>query len=143
MKATFVEAISDAAIDTLTAHFAAVPSPFSLIVFQQLGNAARRVSPEATAFYHRGAMYEWFVQGAWENPADDERNIQWARTVAAAMAPFTTGRGYVNHLEPEAVEGVEPIRAAYGPNYNRLVALKTRYDPTNLFRLNPNITPTV
>jgi FAD/FMN-containing dehydrogenase len=49
----------------------------------------------------------------------------------------------VNHLGPEAVEGLEPIRAAYGPNYDRLVALKNRYDPTNLFRLNPNIKPTV
>jgi FAD/FMN-containing dehydrogenase len=143
VKAAFVEAISDAAIDTLVAHFAAVPSPFSLIAFQQLGNAARRVAPEATAFHHRGAMYEWFVQAAWPEPADDERNIHWARAVAGTMLPFTTGRGYVNHLGPEAVEGPEPIRAAYGSNYDRLVALKNRYDPTNLFRLNPNIKPTM
>jgi FAD/FMN-containing dehydrogenase len=143
VKAAFVEAISDGAIDTLVAHFAAVPSPFSLLAFQQLGNAARRVPPGATAFYHRGAMYEWFVQAAWPDPADDDGNIRWAREVAGAMRPFTTGRGYVNHLGPKAVEGLEPIRAAYGPNYDRLVALKNRYDPTNLFRLNPNIKPTV
>jgi FAD/FMN-containing dehydrogenase len=143
VKAAFVEAISDAAIETLVSHFAAVPSPFSLLAFQQLGNAARRVPPGATAFYHRGAMYEWFVQAAWPDPADDDGNIRWAREVAGAMRPFTTGRGYVNHLGPEAVEGLEPIRAAYGPNYDRLVALKNRYDPTNLFRLNPNIKPTV
>jgi FAD/FMN-containing dehydrogenase len=143
VKAAFVEAISDGAIDTLVSHFAAVPSPFSLLAFQQLGNAARRVPPEATAFYHRGAMYEWFVQAAWSDPADDDGNIRWARAVAGAMLQFTTGRGYVNHLGPEAVEGLEPIRAAYGPNYDRLVALKNRYDPTNLFRLNPNIKPTV
>jgi FAD/FMN-containing dehydrogenase len=143
VKAAFVEAISDGAIDTLVAHFAAVPSPFSLIAFQQLGNAARRVPPEATAFYHRGAMYEWFVQAAWPDPTDDDGNIRWARAVAGAMRPFTTRRGYVNHLGPEAVERMGPIRAAYGPNYDRLVALKNRYDPTNLFRLNPNIKPTL
>jgi FAD/FMN-containing dehydrogenase len=143
VKAAFVEAISEATIDTLVAHFAAVPSPFSLMAFQQLGNAPRRVLPEATAFYHRQAQYEWFVQAAWPDPADDAVNIRWAREVAAAMAPFTTGRGYVNHLGPEAVEGTGPIRAAYGPNYERLVALKNTYDPTNLFRLNPNIQPTV
>jgi FAD/FMN-containing dehydrogenase len=83
------------------------------------------------------------VQAAWSDPADDDGNIRWARAVAGAMLQFTTGRGYVNHLGPEAVEGLEPIRAAYGPNYDRLVALKNRYDPTNLFRLNPNIKPTV
>jgi FAD/FMN-containing dehydrogenase len=143
VKAAFVEAISDVAIETLVGHFAAVPSPFSLIAFQQLGNAARRVSPGATAFYHRGAMYEWFAQAAWPDPADDARNIRWARAVAEAMLPLTTGRGYVNHLGPEAVEGMEPIRAAYGPSYDRLVALKNRYDPTNLFRLNPNLKPTI
>jgi FAD/FMN-containing dehydrogenase len=141
IKASFVHDISDAAIDTLVAHFASVPSPFSLVAFQQLGNAARQVNPAATALYHRAAQYEWVVQSAWDHPAEDAVNIRWARALGQAMQSLTTGRGYVNHLGAE--EGAVPIGAAYGPNYERLVALKNTYDPTNLFRLNPNITPTV
>jgi hypothetical protein len=142
IKANFVTDISDAAIDTLVEHFATIPSPFALIAFQQLGNAACRVPPEATAFYNRAARYEWFGQSAWDDPADTEVNVQWARTLGEAMQPCTTGRGYVNHLGPEAIEGMASIRAAYGPNYDRLVALKNTYDPTNLWRLNANIKPT-
>jgi FAD/FMN-containing dehydrogenase len=143
IKAGFVDDISDAAIDMLIAAFATVPSPYSHITFQQLGNAARRVHPDATAFGHRQAQYEWFAQSAWSDPTADTVNIHWTRALAQTMQPFTSGRGYVNHLGPEALEGTESIRAAYGPNYDRLVALKNRYDPTNLFRLNPNIKPTV
>jgi hypothetical protein len=141
IKANFVTEISDAAIATLVEHFAAMPSPFSLIAFQQLGSAAGRVHSEATAFYHRAARYEWFGQSAWDSAADTEVNVQWARALGEAMQPFTTGRGYVNHLGPAATEGMANIRAAYGPNYDRLVGLKNTYDPTNLFRLNANIPP--
>ena len=143
IKANFVSAISDAAIDLLVEHFATVPSPFSLIAFQQLGNAVCRVRSAATAFFHRDARYEWFVQSAWEDPTANEVNIKWARALAEAMEPFTTGHGYVNHLGPEATEGSARLRSAYGPPYERLVALKNQYDPTNLFRLNANIKPTV
>lgn len=138
-----MSAISDAAIDLLVEHFSTMPSPFSLIAFQQLGGAVGRVSSEATAFYHREARYEWFVQSAWEDAAANDANIEWARAVAEAMEPFTTGQGYVNHLGPEAMEGAARLRLAYGLHYERLVALKNQYDPTNLFRLNANIKPTV
>ncbi len=143
IKANFVTDISDAAIDLLVEHFATVPSPFSLIAFQQLGGAVGRVGSKATAFYHREARYEWFVQSAWEDPGENAANIQWTRALAEAMEPCTTGRGYVNHLGPEAMEGAASLRSAYGPHYESLVALKNQYDPTNLFRLNANITPTV
>ena len=80
----------------------------------------------------------------WLDPAEDAANIRWAREVAEAMRPFTTGSDYVNHIGLEAEEGMDRIKAAFGANYDRLVALKkNKYDPTNLLRHNQNIRPTV
>jgi FAD/FMN-containing dehydrogenase len=143
IKSSFMEHISDDAIDTLIEHFATVPSPLTQVFFQRLGNAANRVRPEATAFSHRAALCELGCLSVWRDPAADDVNIRWTRAVAEAMRPFTTGRDYVNQMGQEADEGAERIRAAYGATYDRLVALKNTYDPTNLFRLNPNIKPTV
>jgi len=135
--------MSDDAIDTLIEHFATVPSPLTQVFFQRLGNAANRVHPEATAFSHREALCEFGCLSVWRDPAADAVNIRWMRAVAEAMQPFTPGRAYVNQMGHEADEGAERIRAAYGATYDRLVTLKNQYDPTNLFRLNPNIKPTV
>ena len=77
------------------------------------------------------------------DPAADDVNIRWTRELAEVMRPFTTGRDYVNQIGIEADEGAERIKAAYGENYERLVALKNKYDPTNLFRHNQNIKPTM
>ncbi len=142
IKSSFMTDISDAAIDTLVTHFMTVPSPLTIVVFQQLGNAANRARADATAFSHREARYELLLQSIWLDPTDAARNVQWTRTLAETMHPFTTGRPYVNQMGIEAEEGAERIKAAYGPNYERLVALKNTYDPTNLFRHNQNIKPT-
>jgi len=83
------------------------------------------------------------LRRCWLEPADDAANILWARQVAEAMRPFTSGSDYVNHIGLEAEEGTDRIKAAFGANYDRLVVLKNRYDPTNLFRHNQNIKPTV
>jgi FAD/FMN-containing dehydrogenase len=77
------------------------------------------------------------------DPADAARNIPWTRTLAETMHRFTTGRASINTLGLEAEEGADRIKAAYGPHYERLVALRNPYDPTNLFRHNQNIKPTV
>ena len=76
-------------------------------------------------------------------PAADDVNIQWARELSEVMRPFTTGSDYVNQIGLETEEGSERIKAAFGVNYDRLVTLKNKYDPTNLFRHNQNIKPTV
>jgi len=77
----------------------------------------------------------------WSKPAEDERTIGWVRRLWEALRPFSSGGLYVNYQMGD--EGEDRIRAAYGPEkYERLVALKNKYDPTNLFRLNQNITPT-
>ena len=87
-------------------------------------------------------MCEWNCRATWLDPAEDSRNVAWARELAEAMLPHSTGGEYVNHLGLEADEGSGRIKAAYGANYRRLVALKNKYDPTNLFRHNQNIKPT-
>jgi FAD/FMN-containing dehydrogenase len=142
-KSNFTRNISDEAIATLVERFATAPSPLSMVYFQQLGNAANRVGATETAFSHRNALCEWGCDAVWLDPAEDVANIRWAREVAEAMLPFTSGSDYVNHIGLEAEEGSDRIKAAFGANYDRLVALKNTYDPTNLFRHNQNIRPTV
>jgi FAD/FMN-containing dehydrogenase len=143
IKSSMMQRISDSAIDTLIKRFATVPSPLSLLAFQQLGNAANRVSATATAFSHRDALCEWACISSWLDPAADDVNIQWARELSETMRPFTTGSDYINQIGLETEEGSERIKAAFGVNYDRLVAVKNKYDPTNLFRHNQNVRPTV
>ncbi len=136
-KAQFLPELSEQAVDALVESFAGVPSPLSVVVLQQLGGAVARVAPDATAFVHRNAAYDCFPIAIWEDPADDERNIRWARELYAAMQPYSSGV-YVNNLGDE---GEERVRSAYGANYARLQRVKARYDPTNFFRLNQNVAP--
>jgi hypothetical protein len=143
VKTNMMQAISDDAIDAMIERFATIPSPHSLVFFQQLGNAANRVDATATAFSHRGALCEWGCQSSWLDSAADDVNIRWTRELAETMRPFTTGSDYVNQIGLETEEGSERIKAAFGANYDRLVGLKNKYDPTNLFRHNQNIRPTV
>jgi FAD/FMN-containing dehydrogenase len=138
-KSHYLAAISDDLIDTMIACFAKVPSPLSALGFEQFGGAVSRVFAQETAFRHRDAVYDVAILGEWQDPADTERNVQWVREVWAATRPFSTGGVYVNFL---GEEGEDQVKAAYGSHYQRLVALKRKYDPTNLFRLNQNITPT-
>jgi hypothetical protein len=142
-KSNFVRSISDEAIATLIEQFAKAPSKLSIVYFQQLGNAVGRIGPGETAFSHRDALCELGCDAVWLDPAEDTLNISWARQVAKAMRPFTSGSDYVNHIGLESEEGRDRIKAAFGANYDRLVSLKNRYDPTNLFRHNQNIKPTV
>lgn len=143
IKSSFMRSISDEAIDTLIDRFATVPSPLTLTFFQQLGNAANRVGAQETAFSHRDALCEWGCLSSWLDPTADGANIRWTRELAEVMQPFSSGGAYITQMGVEAEEGAERIKAAYGPNYDRLVALKNKYDPTNLFRHNQNIRPTV
>jgi FAD/FMN-containing dehydrogenase len=141
-KSHFLKEISDEAIDTLIAHFVKVPSPRTAIMFQQFGGAVSRVREDATAFGHRkDGEYDFIIMSLWQNFSDDNANISWTRALWDAMEPFSAGGVYVNNLGDDEPEG--RVRAAYGTNYDRLVALKNKYDPTNLFRLNQNIKPTI
>jgi len=142
-KSSFLKEISDGAIDTMVAYCGRRPTPICHgIIEHQLGGAVRRADREATAFAHRDVEYSFMSLGVCADPGDAEICVRWAREFWAAMQPYSTGGVYVNYLGREADEGPERIKAAYGPEkYARLVALKNKYDPTNLFRLNQNIKP--
>ena len=115
------------------------PSPMSRIFIEHLGGAMGRVPPDATAFVHRAARFDLIVVAGGFPVDATERNMEWARTTATAMRPFMSGATYVNYLGADA--GTDTVKAAYGPAYARLVALKNRHDPHNVFRLNQNIRP--
>jgi FAD/FMN-containing dehydrogenase len=115
------------------------PSPLSRIFVEHLGGAMARVPAEATAFVHRAAPFDLIVIAGGFRPEDTEKNFAWARGVSSAMRPFLSGGAYVNYLGADA--GADAVRAAYGPAWERLVALKRKYDPDNVFRLNQNIRP--
>jgi FAD/FMN-containing dehydrogenase len=143
-KSNFLTDLTDEAIASMVDRFAKVPSAHTVVFMEHMGGAVGRVGEEVTAFNHRSARYNWGVVGSWTSPTDDEPNIQWVRELWKAMQPFSSGGVYVNYLGQEADEGPERVKAAYGSTkYERLVALKNTYDPTNMFRLNQNIKPTV
>lgn len=105
-----------------------------------LGGAAARRAASETAVGSRTAAYVLNMQGAWEDAAEDAVHIAWARDFWSAMRPFSSGGTYVNFLTEDADD--ERVRAAYGLGlYDRLVQIKAKYDPDNLFRSNQNIRP--
>ncbi|REE22408.1 FAD/FMN-containing dehydrogenase [Paraburkholderia sp. BL27I4N3] len=132
--------IPDGLIDALLNAINNLPSPQCEIFFGQIGEQTRSVPVEATAYSSRDTVYAMNVHGRWDDASDDERCVGWARAFFDAAAPFALGSVYVNFMTEE--EGGR-VADAYGPNYERLVAVKNRYDPRNLFRHNQNIRPSV
>lgn len=132
-------ALQDGALETVIEYAGKLPSPQCEIFIGLIGGQASRVAADATAYAHRDAKFVLNVHSRWETPAEDNRCITWAREFFEAAKPHATGGVYVNFLTQDESER---IAAAYGPNYDRLVQLKNRYDPQNLFRLNQNIQPT-
>jgi FAD/FMN-containing dehydrogenase len=140
-KSSFFQELSADVIDAIVAAYATVPSPLTSIVTEHLGGAVSRVGEGDTAFSHRGAPYSMTAASLWRDRSQSDKNIGWTRRLWEALQPAASGAVYANYLSQD--EGDERVRAAYGANYERLVALKNRYDPTNLFRVNQNIRPTV
>jgi FAD/FMN-containing dehydrogenase len=140
-KSSFLPDLDDAAIDALVDGFPSTPSPRSSVLVERLGGAVGRVPADATAFSRRDAQFDLLIGAVWDDATDDAANIGWARGLFEVMSPFTGGQAYVNYL---GAEDQERTQAAYGgEKYERLVALKNKYDPTNFFRYNQNIKPTV
>jgi FAD/FMN-containing dehydrogenase len=130
--------LSDEAIDIVLRYAAAVPTPHCEIFLGLIGGKANTLPPDATAYPHRDVQFAMNVHGRWIDPLEDDKVISWAREFFTAAAPHAAGSVYINFLTQD--EGAR-IREAYGPNYARLLAIKQRYDPDNLFRFNHNIRP--
>jgi FAD/FMN-containing dehydrogenase len=138
-KAQFLSAVEDGLVDTLLARFAEVPSPMTQVILEHNGDGAvNRVQDDATAFGWRDHSYILIVMSLWPERADSDRNIAWTRRLYEAASPFTRRGVYVNYL---GAEGADRVKEAYGEKYGRLIALKAKYDPTNVFHLNQNIPP--
>ena len=134
---SFVRGLSDELIDLAVEHFAVVPSPMSAMLFEHFHGAVTRVGVRDTAVPHRAEGWNLLMPSVWTDAADTDANVDWTRETFAALRPhFETGR-WLNYLGDDQVE--DAIRAAYGPNYDRLRELKRRYDPDNVFHLNHNI----
>jgi hypothetical protein len=142
-KTSLLRQPSEAAIDLLLDYAQRRPTPNCVIYFQQLHGAAARVKPGDTAFPHRFDHYECGPWAIWRDPAETDRCIRWARECWEALLPFYEPGAYANAVDDVRGDEEERVRSAYGGNYERLVALKNKYDPANLFRLNANIRPTV
>jgi FAD/FMN-containing dehydrogenase len=138
-KSGLTDRITDEAIATIVEHGRRVPSPFSAIVIADCHGAYSRVGKTETAYYHRDLQYDLVILASWTDPAASDDNIRWTRELFGAVEPQLSAGVYVNDLDHD--EGFERIRHAYGANYERLLALKTAYDPTNFLRMNQNIVP--
>ena len=137
-KAGSLADLTDEAIEVFAEYVATKPSPLSGVLVQTVCGAASRVESDATAFPHRRLPYAPVIVSQWLDAATSEKNVGWARDFWRALGPLAGGGVYVNDLSHD---DADRVRTAYGTNYERLAALKKAYDPDNLFRLNPNITP--
>jgi FAD/FMN-containing dehydrogenase len=133
----FIE-LSDGAIDAIVEFATKLPSPQCEIFIASIAGAANRVPADAMAYHHRDAKFVLNVHGRWDDVADDERCIAWARQFFQSSAPYASAGAYVNFMTEE--EG-DRVSAVYGANYDRLVQIKQQYDPENIFHLNQNIKP--
>ena len=138
-KSSFLNSLSDGAIDTILDFYEKTPSPRTVIVVEHDGDSVwSRVPEDSTAFGHRTWPYNLVVTTMWTDQADTDTNIRWTRDLWEAMRPYLADAVYVNYLGEFAEEG---IRVAYGNKYERLAALKEKYDLTNFFCMNQNIKP--
>jgi len=138
-KSSFLSDLGGEVIDTLIERFAAAPSPMSAMVLEYFHGAVCRVGVSETAVPHRHPGYNLGIFAEWLDPAETDENISWTRATYDALEQHRAPLRYVNYLSDDDVGAA--VRAAYGPNYERLVETKRRYDPDNVFHLNHNIDP--
>ena len=141
-KSSFLDGLADEAIESMVADFANCPSHMSIMMMEDVHGAATRMAPTATALPHRSGGFNLLIPSVWQDPAETDANIAWTRSTFDHLRPFLADGRYVNYLDDdEATQGADPVRAAYGVNFDRLVEVKTKYDPGNVFHLNFNILP--
>ena len=139
-KSAFVDELTDDAIDIVVERANLNPSPLSALMIEYYyGGPSSEIGETETAFAHRAAQYDVGIVGQWVESSDDHKNMSWVRETYDALAPFNNGRIYANLMGSDQM--TDELQSAFGPNYERLVALKRKYDPDNFFRLNQNIKP--
>ena len=137
-KSAFFSELNDEAVSKLVSAFEKTPTIMCGMIIERFHGQATRIEPTATAFPHREPGYNIVIASQWTDSAQNEEGIGWARESFDSLRPHMSDDVYVNYVQADEADRV---RAAYGPNYDRLVELKRRYDPGNLFRLNVNIVP--
>ena len=137
-KSAFFTELSDEAIDKLIAAFENTPTTSCFLVMEHFHGAATRIEATATAFPHRAPGYNLIIIAEWTDATQTDECIAWTRATYDALRPHMADAAYVNYLD---ADDAQRVRAAYGPNYERLRELKKQYDPDNVFHLNQNIAP--
>ena len=138
-KSSFLSDLSDGLIDAALEQFLTTPSIMNAILIEQYHGAATRVPVDATAVANREEGYNLLLPSTWLDPEDTEANIAWTRAAYEAFTPWFRQGRWLNYFADD--EGMDATRAVYGPNYDRLVEVKRRHDPENVFHLNVNIDP--
>lgn len=137
-KGDYIDELPDEAIDTHVQFARQLPTWQSTMHLYPINGAAARVAPDATPWHHRNSTWALVIAGISDDARNNNSLVQWARSYHQALQPYSAGAAYLNFIMDE---GAPAIKAAYGSNYQRLVAIKTKYDPQNLFRVNQNIQP--
>ena len=139
-RSEFINTLSDDFIEGAVSAFERETSPLSAMLLEQFGGAVSRAPRDATAFDHRDSEYNLVIVSRWTEAVERDKNVQWARETSDMAAAYTNGRVYVNYIG--AGESPDRVRAAFGEEkFARLSAIKRKYDPTNMFRMNQNIPP--
>lgn len=138
-KSSFLRSLDDGLIDAAVEAFAETPSPMTVMALEHFHGAVTRVGVTETAVPHREAGYNLLITSVWTEPETTEENVAWTRATYDAFRPYFAERRWLNYLVDD--DGIDAVRAAYGPNYDRLAAIKRKYDPENVFHLNHNIEP--
>jgi FAD/FMN-containing dehydrogenase len=139
-RADFVKELGDDAIAQHIKFGSTLPSWQSTMHLYPINGAASRIANDATAWSYRDAIWAQVMVGVDPDPANNEKIISWTKSYYDALHPYSAGGAYVNFMMHD--EGEDRVKATYGDNYQRLVAIKNEYDPDNLFRVNQNIKPT-
>jgi hypothetical protein len=137
-KTAFAPEITDGAIAAHLAHGPKVPVVNSTVHIYPINGACNRVRADATAFAYRDARFATVIAGMWPDPKDNEKNIRWVKDYYGALQPHSSPGGYVNFM---AEDDQGRVKESYKGNYDRLVSIKRKFDPENLFHINQNIKP--
>jgi FAD/FMN-containing dehydrogenase len=140
-KSALMRELDDRVLDAVAELGAAPPLPWVSVTVENYTGAMNRQPADATAFPHRDAHYQIVIVGAWDDPADDDAGRQWARDIHAAVAPYAKEGDFLNFSTVDASNRQERTHAGYGEHWERLVEVKRRYDPDNVFHRNNNVTP--